>query len=115
MLKILDGLTRKIDRFRCAGEAVYLHCPNGYHETKLGNNVLEKDAQGGNDDAKLEDREPVVRDDARKNDKREPCHLSEASICWQMARSRRSPRSLTALKRDFTTKCRDAGRDHSTA
>ena len=30
------------DQFRCSAQAVYLHCPNGYHATKLGNNVLEK-------------------------------------------------------------------------
>lgn len=41
-LKILDGIEATGDRFCCSGEAVYLYCPNGYHATKLGNNVLEK-------------------------------------------------------------------------
>jgi uncharacterized protein (DUF1697 family) len=41
-LKMLDGIDAEEDRFCCAGEAVYLYCPNGYHATKLGNNVLEK-------------------------------------------------------------------------
>jgi uncharacterized protein (DUF1697 family) len=41
-LKMLDGIDAEEDRFYCAGEAVYLYCPNGYHATKLGNNVLEK-------------------------------------------------------------------------
>jgi uncharacterized protein (DUF1697 family) len=30
------------DEFRAAGDAVYLHCPNGYGRTKLSNAVLEK-------------------------------------------------------------------------
>ena len=42
VLKMLDGVDVEEDRFCCAGEAVYLYCPNGYHATKLGNNVLEK-------------------------------------------------------------------------
>ncbi len=41
-LKTLDDVAAGPDQFRCSGLAVYLHCPNGYHETKLGNNVLEK-------------------------------------------------------------------------
>jgi uncharacterized protein (DUF1697 family) len=41
-LKTLDALAAAPDQFRCSGQAIYLHCPNGYHETKLGNNVLEK-------------------------------------------------------------------------
>jgi uncharacterized protein (DUF1697 family) len=41
-LKMLDGVAAAPDQFRCFGQAVYLHCPNGYHESKLTNNVLEK-------------------------------------------------------------------------
>jgi uncharacterized protein (DUF1697 family) len=41
-LKMLDGIDAAEDQFCCAGEAVYLYCPNGYHATKLGNNVLER-------------------------------------------------------------------------
>jgi uncharacterized protein (DUF1697 family) len=41
-LKVLAAIDVAGDRFHCAGEAVYLYCPNGYHATKLGNNVLEK-------------------------------------------------------------------------
>jgi uncharacterized protein (DUF1697 family) len=39
---MLDGIDAAEDQFCCAGEAVYLYCPNGYHATKLGNNVLER-------------------------------------------------------------------------
>jgi uncharacterized protein (DUF1697 family) len=41
-LKMLDAVAAAPDQFRCSAQAVYLHCPNGYHATKLGNNVLEK-------------------------------------------------------------------------
>ena len=41
-LKMLDAIPAGGDQFRCSGQAIYLHCPNGYHETKLSNNVLEK-------------------------------------------------------------------------
>lgn len=41
-LKTLDAVAVAPDQFRCSGQAVYLHCPNGYHATKLGNNVLAK-------------------------------------------------------------------------
>ena len=41
-LKLLDAAAVAPDQFRCSGQAVYLHCPNGYHATKLGNNVLAK-------------------------------------------------------------------------
>jgi uncharacterized protein (DUF1697 family) len=41
-LKALDATEVAPDQFRCSAQAVYLHCPNGYHATKLGNNVLEK-------------------------------------------------------------------------
>ena len=42
VLKTLDGIEAAEDRFCCLGQAVYLYCPNGYHTTKFGNNVLEK-------------------------------------------------------------------------
>jgi len=42
LLKALDGFAAAPDQFRCSSQAIYLHCPNGYHETKLGNNVLMK-------------------------------------------------------------------------
>jgi uncharacterized protein (DUF1697 family) len=41
-LKTLDAAEAAPDQFHCSDQAVYLHCPNGYHATKLGNNVLEK-------------------------------------------------------------------------
>ncbi len=41
-LKALDAAEVAPDQFRCSAQAVYLHCPNGYHATRLGNNVLEK-------------------------------------------------------------------------
>lgn len=42
--KTLDTIATAPDQFRCSSQAIYLHlrCPNGYHETKLGNNVLGK-------------------------------------------------------------------------
>jgi uncharacterized protein (DUF1697 family) len=42
LVKTLDAFTAAPDKFRCSSQAIYLHCPNGYHETKLGNNVLMK-------------------------------------------------------------------------
>jgi len=41
-LKTLETTPAGADQFRCFGQAIYLHCPNGYHQTKLSNNVLEK-------------------------------------------------------------------------
>ena len=41
-LKTLNAAEVSPDQFRCSAQAVYLHCPHGYHATKLGNNVLEK-------------------------------------------------------------------------
>jgi uncharacterized protein (DUF1697 family) len=40
--KTLDALAAAPDQFRCSSQAIYIHCPNGYHETKLGNNLLGK-------------------------------------------------------------------------
>ena len=34
-LKALDAAEVAPDQFRCSAQAVYLHCPNGYHATKL--------------------------------------------------------------------------------
>jgi len=42
VLAALVAVDAAPDRFHCSGGAVYLHCPDGYHATKLGNNVLEK-------------------------------------------------------------------------
>ena len=39
-LTTLEAFAAGPDQFRCSMGAIYLHCPNGYHETKLGNNVL---------------------------------------------------------------------------
>jgi uncharacterized protein (DUF1697 family) len=41
-LTTLEAFAAGPDQFRCSGAAIYLHCPNGYHATKLGNNVLGK-------------------------------------------------------------------------
>jgi uncharacterized protein (DUF1697 family) len=41
-LKMLHAISAAPDEFHCSAQAVYLHCPNGYGVTKLGNNVLEK-------------------------------------------------------------------------
>jgi uncharacterized protein (DUF1697 family) len=41
-LKKLDALAKTPDQFRCSAKEVYLYCPNGYGETKLSNNALEK-------------------------------------------------------------------------
>jgi uncharacterized protein (DUF1697 family) len=41
-VKMLDAIAAGADRFHCLGETVYLHCPNGYGETKLSNNAFEK-------------------------------------------------------------------------
>ena len=42
VLTTLEAFAAGPDQFRCSMGAIYLHCPNGYHETKLGNNVLGK-------------------------------------------------------------------------
>ena len=41
-LKMLDAIAATPDQFRHSGMAIYLYCPNGYGETKLSNNALEK-------------------------------------------------------------------------
>jgi uncharacterized protein (DUF1697 family) len=41
-LKKLDELTSGLDQFRRCGKEVYLYCPNGYGNTKLSNNTLER-------------------------------------------------------------------------
>jgi uncharacterized protein (DUF1697 family) len=38
----LAAIKAGADRFRVAGKEIYLHCPNGYGETKLSNNALQK-------------------------------------------------------------------------
>ena len=42
VLKSLDRIVAGADRFNCGGKEIYLHCPNGYGETKLSNSALEK-------------------------------------------------------------------------
>lgn len=38
----IDLLGGAPDRFRIIGREIYLHCPNGYGQTKLSNNAIEK-------------------------------------------------------------------------
>jgi uncharacterized protein (DUF1697 family) len=42
VLKTLNTIAAGPDRVRCNGKEIYLHCPNGYGETKLSNIALEK-------------------------------------------------------------------------
>lgn len=42
VLKSLDRIAAGADRFNGGGKEIYLHCPNGYGETKLSNIALEK-------------------------------------------------------------------------
>ncbi len=60
---MLEGFAAGSDRFRCSTQAVYLRCPNGYHQTKLSNNTLGKMLGGRNDNAKLEDGESALSDE----------------------------------------------------
>ena len=41
-LKKMEGVSSGRDEFRCHGTAVYLHCPDGYGNTKLNNNAFER-------------------------------------------------------------------------
>jgi len=41
-LKKLEGLAAAGEDFRGSGREIYLYCPNGYGNTKLNNNALEK-------------------------------------------------------------------------
>jgi uncharacterized protein (DUF1697 family) len=38
----LNGINAAGDRFHASGKEIYLHCPDGYGNTKLSNNALEK-------------------------------------------------------------------------
>jgi uncharacterized protein (DUF1697 family) len=38
----LAAINAGADRFRVVGKEIYLHCPNGYGETKVSNNALQK-------------------------------------------------------------------------
>jgi uncharacterized protein (DUF1697 family) len=38
----LAGIDAADDRFHVAGTEIYLHCPNGYGNTKLSNNAIER-------------------------------------------------------------------------
>jgi uncharacterized protein (DUF1697 family) len=42
VLKSLDTIAAGPDRVRWNDKEIYLHCPNGYGETKLSNSTLEK-------------------------------------------------------------------------
>jgi uncharacterized protein (DUF1697 family) len=42
VLKSLDTIAAGPDRVRWNEKEIYLHCPNGYGETKLSNGALEK-------------------------------------------------------------------------
>lgn len=46
-LKKLDGLPQQPDCFCCLKKEIYLHCPNGYGQTKLTNNLFEKQLSVG--------------------------------------------------------------------
>jgi len=41
-LRKLEALAMGPDQFRGSGREIYLHCPNGYGNTKLSNNTFEK-------------------------------------------------------------------------
>jgi len=41
-LKKMEGVSSGRDAFRCLGQIVYLLCPDGYGNTKLSNNALER-------------------------------------------------------------------------
>ncbi len=41
-LKKMEGVSSGRDEFRCRGKAIYLHCPDGYGNTKLNNNAFER-------------------------------------------------------------------------
>jgi uncharacterized protein (DUF1697 family) len=38
----LSAIAADPDRFRVAGKEIYLHCPNGYGESKLSNGAIER-------------------------------------------------------------------------
>ena len=42
VLKSVNTIAAGPDRVRCNDKEIYLHCPNGYGETKLSNSALEK-------------------------------------------------------------------------
>jgi uncharacterized protein (DUF1697 family) len=41
-IKGLDAIAAGPDRFRCRGQEIYLHCPNGFGGTKLSINAFER-------------------------------------------------------------------------
>jgi uncharacterized protein (DUF1697 family) len=41
-LKKMEGVSSGRDAFRCQGTTIYLHCPDGYGNTKLSNNAFER-------------------------------------------------------------------------
>jgi len=40
-LNQLAAINSGVDRFRSIGKEIYVHCPNGYGETKLSNNAIQ--------------------------------------------------------------------------
>jgi uncharacterized protein (DUF1697 family) len=40
--KVLDDLATTRERFRILNREIYLHCPDGYGNSKLTNNTIEK-------------------------------------------------------------------------
>jgi uncharacterized protein (DUF1697 family) len=38
----LGAVPTGVDRFRCVGREIYLHCPGGYGRSRLSNNAIEK-------------------------------------------------------------------------
>jgi uncharacterized protein (DUF1697 family) len=41
-LKKMEGVASGRDEFHCRGTSIYLHCPDGYGNTKLNNNAFER-------------------------------------------------------------------------
>ena len=41
-LKKMEGVSSGRDTFRCLRTSIYLHCPDGYGNTKLSNNAFER-------------------------------------------------------------------------
>jgi uncharacterized protein (DUF1697 family) len=41
-VEALGKVKAGVDRFRCIGKEIYLHCPDGYGQSKLSNTVVEK-------------------------------------------------------------------------
>ena len=61
LVRAVDAFDAGADEFGVVGREVYLHCPNGYGNTKINNGVLREAAAGGRDDAQLEHGHEVAR------------------------------------------------------